>query len=67
MSTILKTILTWLAELLWGKLAKWLAEQKDKKENDKKVDDIVDKIESPDLKDQLDGVQDAEDRLNSNT
>jgi hypothetical protein len=33
----------------------------------REVKEIVDKIESPDLKEKLEGIEDAEDRLNRNT
>lgn len=64
---ILQKLFQWFLEWLLGVAQKWFAEKQQDKKEEKEVDDIIDKIGSPELKDQLEGIEDAEDRLNSNT
>lgn len=64
---ILQKLFFWFLEWVWGVVQKAYALMKQDKEEEKEVDDIIDKINSPNLEDQLDGIENAEDRLNSNT
>lgn len=64
---ILKTLLTWILEWALGLFQKYWAERQQKKKEEKQVDDIIEKIKSPDLEEKLDGIEDINDRVNSNT
>lgn len=63
----LSGFLTFVLDWLWGKAKEAILFFMRRRDERKEVDKIVDKINSPDLGEQLEGIEDAEDRLNRNT
>lgn len=66
LSRILSAVIPFFLEFFWKKISTLLAEWRKKKEDEKDVQEIVDKIKNGGLKEGLEGAKDAEDRLNSN-
>lgn len=64
--SILKKLFEWFCEWALGAIQKYLAEKADDKREEKEVDEIIDKTLDPDLGKQLEGVEDAEERINDN-
>jgi hypothetical protein len=62
-SAMLPTLLDWI----WSKIENWKKNREQKKQEDKKVDDSVGKVEDGDLKEGLEGTDELEDELNRNT
>lgn len=71
MGTILARLFGWIApfffDFLWGRISAMIAAYKAKKEEDKKVDGSVGKVENGDMKKGLEGTGELEDGVNKNT
>lgn len=67
LSRIGSWVVPFFLEFLYGKIKRLIEEWKAKKKDDKETQEIVDKINTGDLKKGLEGAAELEDKINRNT